>query len=74
MPDGSPNAAELWAAYGNQITREWIAKNPGTRPPAWWRFNAVVSPEPDDDEFECLKRHNLLTPGELRAPKTGGAR
>lgn len=35
----------------------------GTRPWAWWRFDA---PEPlgDEDETDYLRRHDLLLPGE----------
>ena len=74
LPDGSASAAELWELHGEQVTAEWIARAPGTRPAAFWRFAAQVCPEPDDDEFECLKRHNLLTQGELRPLRTGAHR
>ena len=33
-------AAELWAQYGDETTRDWIRKHPGTRPSLWWRFAA----------------------------------
>src|SRR5437762_12220598 len=51
-PSGGPTAAELWASYGEAVTAEWITRAPGTRPPAWWRFNAPVCPEDDDDEID----------------------
>jgi hypothetical protein len=27
---------ELWAVFGGEITTDWIAKHPGTRPFGWW--------------------------------------
>jgi hypothetical protein len=61
-----PTAAELWAAYGAEVTAEWIERNPGTRPPAWWRFDAPVCPVDGDEGVDYLRRHRLLTPEELR--------
>ncbi len=33
----------LWQEHGTAITAEWVARQPGTRPWGWWRFEA---PEP----------------------------
>ncbi|MCO6436022.1 MAG: hypothetical protein J5J06_02930 [Phycisphaerae bacterium] len=30
----------LWELHGEQITREWAAKYPGSRPYHWWTFDA----------------------------------
>lgn len=65
-PSGGPTAAELWSAYGAEATAEWIKRDPGTRPPAWWRFDAPVPPEDGDEEVGYLRRHHLLTPAEVR--------
>lgn len=32
---------DAWEAHGAAITAEWIAKEPGTRPFAWWLFVGV---------------------------------
>jgi hypothetical protein len=34
---------EKWAEYGAEVLAEWMREHPGTRPFAWWRFQA---PEP----------------------------
>lgn len=34
---------EAWRTVGATVLEEWIAKYPGTRPWAWWRYDA---PEP----------------------------
>lgn len=28
--------AAAWERWGEQITRDWVAQHPGTRPYAWW--------------------------------------
>jgi hypothetical protein len=71
MPDDSATAAELWEQYGEQITRQWIAAHPGSRPAGWWRFSAPVSPESDDDQLAYLQKHHLLTPAEIQALRRG---
>lgn len=69
MPDDSASAAELWQVYGEQITRDWIMKNPGSRPRPWWRFSAPIVREDGDAE---VTRHHLLTSSELRRRDKGG--
>ena len=32
--------ADLWADHGAEITAQWAAENPGTRPSLWWRYDA----------------------------------
>ena len=34
---------EAWKSHGKKIIKDWIKNNPGTRPDAWWDFEA---PEP----------------------------
>lgn len=33
-------AQSLWAAHRDTLLAEWIERRPGTRPHAWWRFEA----------------------------------
>ena len=35
---------KLWELHRDQILSEWAAKYPGTRPFAWWEFNAPRQP------------------------------
>ena len=30
----------LWAQYREEILSSWVADHPGTRPPAWWLYDA----------------------------------
>jgi hypothetical protein len=30
----------LWTEYREQVLKVWIAESPGTRPSAWWKFDA----------------------------------
>ena len=39
--EGMRRIAEIWKKTGEQITQNWIAKRPGTRPWAWWKFDAI---------------------------------
>ena len=40
-------------------------RGPGTRPDAWWRFDAPEPKPEDETETEYLKRHGLLAEEEL---------
>ena len=37
---GATGEAELWAMWKGPLLAEWVAERPGTRPPAWWQFEA----------------------------------
>lgn len=38
---GDQEALEAaWKAFRVELLREWVAEHPGTRPWAWWRFDA----------------------------------
>jgi hypothetical protein len=52
----SPAAKPVWHDHGDQILADWILEHPGTRPWAWWTFDAA---EP---------RH-VVTGSELLLPK-----
>ena len=57
---------ELWNTHRAEVLTYWTRENPGTRPTLWWRFE---SPEPrrsGESEREYLRRHRLLTPGEIK--------
>jgi len=43
FPGGEPEERRAWEAHRQELLSEHIEKNPGTRPHAWWRFEA---PEP----------------------------
>src|SRR5688500_18886096 len=45
---------EGWAIYGAIVMRDWIREEPGTRPWAWWEFDA---PEPRRRERADGKPH-----------------
>ncbi|WP_033336892.1 hypothetical protein [Thioalkalivibrio thiocyanodenitrificans] len=54
-----------WQRHRDVLLPEWIKANPGTRPYAWWKFDAP-EPRPEAEaEREYLARHGLLTDGEL---------
>jgi hypothetical protein len=40
----------LWTEHAEQITAEWAAKHPGTRPQHWWRFSAPRLPIAEQGE------------------------
>ena len=39
---GDGRLRDLWAAIEADALLEWTRHYPGTRPPAWWRFSAVL--------------------------------
>ena len=74
--DGEPDLEDnptlwraLWERHRGVVMAEHIRIRPGTRPCAWWMFDADGLPDRDDDEPEAefLHRHDLLDPDELEA-------
>lgn len=62
--------AEVWGAAREELLRDWIAGHPGSRPPAWWRFDAPaagIAIRPDESEVEALDRSSLISADELEA-------
>ena len=62
-----------WADLGSDIMARWIVEHPGTRPWAWWQFDAPEPRKEDETEAACLQRRGLLTKAEsdallVRAP------
>jgi len=43
FPVDDATMAEIWSEIGAELIAEWIVKKPGSRPWAWWLYNA---PEP----------------------------
>jgi len=35
---------EMWRRVGEQITSEWVERQPGSRPAAWWWFDSPDEP------------------------------
>jgi hypothetical protein len=71
-----PTLEDLWAAHGAEITVDWAAERPGTRPSCWWRWTApraALGTRWGRYEFESqasyLRRHSLFLPGEERRLK-----
>lgn len=58
---------EYWQAYREDLLAEWVERNPGSRPPAWWRFDAPAPLPEDQSQTVYLRLRRLLRPGELEA-------
>jgi hypothetical protein len=58
-----------WYAVRNEVMAAWIEARPGSRPPAWWRFEALEPRKPRETEAGYLTRMNLWAPGEVKAWK-----
>jgi hypothetical protein len=66
-PDWEDIAAAAWQFHGRRLTAEWIGRRPGTRPPAWWEFEAPAPRLAGESEYVYLLRHGLLTRWEARS-------
>lgn len=53
-----------WRKFKAALLREWIAERPGTRPAAWWLFDAPEPREEHESEAAFLERLDLLTADE----------
>lgn len=58
-------ARRVWAVVGREFVANWIADKPGSRPWAWWEFDA---PEPrqrlDSDEDEVAPAWGRMSFGQ----------
>jgi hypothetical protein len=45
----------LWRTHAEELTTEWIAEHPGSRPWAWWKYDAPAS-------RRCIDGAELLMP------------
>ena len=52
---------EAWEKHRENILTQWIAANPGTRPWAWWKFDAPEPRPEGEGEADYLGRLGLLT-------------
>jgi hypothetical protein len=63
-----PALLRWWLGEGEDATRKpwaWVAPGgPGTRPWAWWQFDAPEPRDADETQADYLIRHGLLLPGE----------
>lgn len=60
-------AKELWESIRNQELPRWVKEHPGSRPSAWWEFDASEPRPRGESEAAYLERHDLLSPAERRA-------
>lgn len=61
---GRPTLRDLWNLHRDSVFPQWIERNPGTRPRAWWCFDAPAARRKDESERQYLERHKLLVEGE----------
>lgn len=67
VPGKCLSIAEAWRHYGPELLSRWIKEHPGSRPAAWWLFDAPESRSEGESETAYLARHELLSPAERRA-------
>jgi hypothetical protein len=59
---------EVWEQAAEMLLAHWIGLHPGSRPPAWWEFEAPDEPHGDDEsELTYLDRMGLIEAPELEA-------
>lgn len=58
-------AREMWNEKRDALMASWVQERPGTRPWAWWTFDAPEDRPEGESEAGYLRRHGLLTPGEM---------
>ena len=57
---------EVWCDLREQLLAEWVSEHPGTRPFAWWTYDA---PEPlgeGESQVQYLTRLGLMDANERR--------
>lgn len=57
-------AAAMWEQQRDTLLAAWVQERPGTRPWAWWCFDAPEDRPEGESELAYLARLGLLTPGE----------
>lgn len=63
-----------WQRYRGELLAEWIAEHPGTRPFAWWQFDAVSRRETIDGSvhpFDRPERRELCDEWHAQHPSMG---
>src|SRR5690242_15024366 len=60
---------QAWEEHREDVLAEWTKKHPGTRPSAWWQWDAPEdAPSNRETQAAYLRRHGLLLPNEQCAP------
>lgn len=57
--------SQVWSGAGEMLLADWIGRNPGTRPPAWHRFDCDEEPAEGEGEADFLDRIGELSAEEL---------
>jgi hypothetical protein len=58
--------AEIWSSARGELLPDWIRQHPGSRPEAFWKFDAIhIARLEGESEPACLHRHHLLSAEEL---------
>ncbi|HIF01038.1 MAG TPA: hypothetical protein EYQ63_29525 [Fuerstia sp.] len=66
-PDSIAAMKAAWKVLRSSVMEEHIHERPGTRPWAWWQFDAPEKRNDNETETEFLRRLSLLTAAELTA-------
>ncbi len=70
LADNPEQWERLWDDHRDMLLAHWISDNPGTRPPAWHKFDAAEAWDEESEtetEPEYLHRLGLLAPEEVEA-------
>lgn len=52
---------KLWTDNRDEVLAWWTKNRPGTRPPNWWRYEALEPLLEGESQAAYLQRHELLT-------------
>ena len=52
----------LWEQCRDEILSAWVSQNPGTRPPAWWRYDAPRATDEQLRSWSIEPAHYLMQP------------
>lgn len=71
IEEGTQKARTAWEKHREIVLPRWIEKHPGTRPVAWWRFEApahegVGDRSPREVQARFLAVRGLLDKAEIR--------
>jgi hypothetical protein len=67
LADNPPLWRAAWTKYRDALLSQWIAERPGSRPPAWWRWDGRAERPDPEDEPEALRRRGELADAEFAA-------
>jgi len=63
---------EAWRSWRGDLLADWIAERPGTRPWAWWRYDAPERRQRIDGKphpFDSIEREETLAEHHADAPQ-----